>query len=136
MTRKKFPRIIAISVSITILFLSSVLAADMKCAECGMTVNQESKFYAWIVQDKNALPFCDIGDLLMYLNRKSLSPAAARVKDYLSGEMIDADKAFYVRAEKTFKTPMGWGIAAFKDKQEAEKFGAVMDFSGAAKAVK
>lgn len=137
MTRKKHLFIIAIiAVSLTILSASSILAADMKCAECGMMVDRESKFYAWIVQDGNELPFCDIGDLLTYLNKKSLSPAMARVRDYLSGETIDADKALYVHAEKAFRTPMGWGIAAFKNRQEAAKFGTVMDFSGAAKAVK
>ncbi len=125
-----------IAASLTMPYPLPSLAADMKCAECGMMVDTGSKFYAWIVQDGNELPFCDIGDLLTYINKKSLSPATARVKDYLSGETIEANKALYVHAEKAFKTPMGWGIAAFKNKQEAAKFGAVMDFPGAAKMLK
>src|SRR5574337_1806387 len=122
MTGKKLSLIIIMIAAYLTILSSSVPAADMKCTECGMMADRESKFFAWIVQDKNVLTFCDIGDLLTYLNKKSLSPEAARVRDYLSGETIDADTAVYVHAEKAFKTPMGWGIAAFKDKQKAEKF--------------
>jgi NosL protein len=111
-------------------------AAEPKCAECGMMVDRGSMFYAWLVQDKGTLPFCDIGDLLTYLNKKALSPGPARVKDYPSGDTLEAAKAFFVRDEKAFRTPMGWGIAAFKSKQEAAKFGAVLDYAGAIKAVK
>lgn len=137
MTRKTFSLMIAlIAVSLAMFFSSPVPAADMRCAECGMTADRESKFFAWIIQGKDLLPFCDIGDLLTYLNKKSLAPASARVKDYPSGETIEADKALYVHSEKAFKTPMGWGIAAFRNRQDAEKFGAVMDFPGALKAVK
>jgi hypothetical protein len=111
-------------------------AAELKCAECGMLVDRGSKFYAWIVLDKGTLPFCDIGDLLTYLKKKSLTPDTARVKDYPGGDTINADKAFFVHAENTFKTPMGWGLAAFKDKGDAARFGTVLDFAGAAKTVK
>jgi hypothetical protein len=111
-------------------------ATELKCVECGMMVAPSSKFYAWIVKDKDTLPFCDIGDLLTYLDKKSLSPGLARVRDYPSGDTIIADKAFFVRDENAFRTPMGWGLAAFKDKREAAKFGTVLDFTGAAKTVK
>jgi hypothetical protein len=115
---------------------SPARAADLKCAECGMLVDRGSKFYAWIALDNGTLPFCDVGDLLTYLKKRSLSPGRARVKDYPGGDTISADKAFFVHAENTFKTPMGWGIAAFKDKSDAAKFGTVLDFAGAIKAVK
>jgi nitrous oxide reductase accessory protein NosL len=128
--------IVVVAASLLLAPFSPARSAELKCAECGMLVDRGSKYYAWIVQDKGTLPFCDVGDLLTYLNKKSLSPGPARVKDYPGGDMINADKAFYVHAENTFKTPMGWGIAAFKDKGEAEKFGTVLDFAGAAKAVK
>lgn len=109
----------------------------MNCAECGMTVDSGSKFYALIEGDAGTvLPFCDIGDLLVYLNKKSLAPAGARVRDHKTGEWISADKAFYVHSEKAFKTPMGWGIAAFRNREDAAAFGAPLDSKGIMRAVK
>jgi hypothetical protein len=34
------------------------------------------------------------------------------------------------------KPPMGWGIAAFKNKDEAAKAGNILDFEGVANALK
>lgn len=111
--------------------------ADMaRCSECGMMVDQGSKFSSRLVQEGKQLDFCDIGDLLTYLNKRSISPSVAQVKDHNTGEPIAADKAFYVRAEKKFRTPMGWGIAAFKNRDDAASFGAPMDITAALKAVK
>ena len=115
---------------------SPVVADTARCSECGMMVDQGSKFSSRLVQEGNQLDFCDIGDLLTYLNKRSISPSVAQVKDHTTGEPIAADKAFYVRAEKKFRTPMGWGIAAFKNKEDAASFGVPMDITAALKAVK
>lgn len=106
------------------------------CAECGMMVDPESKFCAKIVRGGQTNLFCDIGDLLTHLNKKTLSPSGAQVKDYKTGDWISADKAFYVHAEKAFKTPMGWGIAAFRNREDAASFGKPLDLTGILKAVK
>jgi nitrous oxide reductase accessory protein NosL len=111
-------------------------AETIKCSECGMIVDVNSHFTAKIVQGDTTLYFCDIGDLFSYLNRKGLNNAGAKVKDYATGEWIDANKASYVRAEKKFMTPMGWGIAAFKDRNRAGESGSAMDFDAMAKTVK
>ncbi len=108
----------------------------VKCSECGMTCNVNAKFTSRIVQGDQTLYFCDIGDLFSYLNRKKPSVTRIEVKDYYSGEWTDAYKAYYVHSEKKFKTPMGWGIAAFVDKNKAAEFGTAMDFDGMAKALK
>jgi len=108
----------------------------VKCAECGMTVDQGSKFSASLTQDGKHIDFCDIGDLLTYLNKRSLAPSIAQVKDHKTGEPIAADKALYVRAEKKFRTPMGWGIAAFKNKEDAASSGVLMDITEILKAIK
>lgn len=121
---------------LVILFSLSAFAEVITCAECGMTLDLASKFTAKIVQGEKTLYFCDIGDLLSYLNRKKPENVRAEVKDYTSGEWLDARAAFFVRSEKTFKSPMGWGIAAFKDGKAAAGFGSVMGFDAAAKAVK
>jgi copper chaperone NosL len=43
------------------------------------------------------------------------------VRDYLSKEWVKSDQATYVY-DKTFKTPMGYGVYSFKDKAAAEAF--------------
>ena len=108
----------------------------IKCAECGMTVDVNSKFASKIVQSATILYFCDIGDLFSYLKRTKLSDFTAEVKDYRTDEWIDARTANYVHAEKKFRTPMGWGIASFKNQKDAADFGAVMDFETAVKTLK
>ncbi len=109
---------------------------NAQCAECGMKVDVESRFVSRIVQGTETLAFCDIGDLLSYMNKKSAPPAAAQVRDERSGRWISAEKAFFVRSEKAFRTPMGWSIAAFEKKEEAAAFGAPMDVAGALRTVK
>lgn len=112
------------------------LAETIHCTECGMMVDMNSKFTARIVQGDTARYFCDIGDLFSYLKRTGAKDGRAEVKDYVTGEWIDANEAFYVHAEKKFKTPMGWGIAAFRDKKIAAESGSVVDFDGMAQALK
>jgi nitrous oxide reductase accessory protein NosL len=116
--------------------LSPAYAADTKCAECGMTVRMASPFTAKITQGDTRLFFCDIGDLFVYLRKKGLNNARAEVKDYPTGAWVDARKAAYVHAEKKFRTPMGWGIAAFKNADDASRSGAIMYFDNMAKALK
>ncbi len=118
------------------LFAHSSFAETVKCTECGMSCDVAAKFTSRIVQADQTLYFCDIGDLFSYLKRKKPSVTRIEVKDYNSGEWIDAYKAFYVHSEKKFKTPMGWSIASFKDKDRASEFGTAMDFDGAARALK
>ncbi len=120
-----------------LIFLCSLPAAAEKitCAECGMTSDLGSKFTSRIVQGEKTLYFCDIGDLFSYLAGKRPQDVRAEVKDYKTGEWLDAHQAFYVHAGKKFKSPMGWGIAAFKDRKDADGYGSVMDYGGALKAV-
>ncbi len=105
-----------------------------KCHECGMKVDPASPFSAQIVRDGEMLPFCDIGDMLYNYNKQKEKTAEVYVRDSRSGEWMDARKAIFVKS-KEFETPMGWGIAAFADGEEAAKFGEPMTFDEALDAV-
>lgn len=131
-------RLQAMGFAITLIWMSltPALAAETRCTECGMMVQMDSKFTSRITQGETTLYFCDIGDLFSYLKKKNGKEAGAQVKDFTTGEWLDARKAYYVNSGKKFRTPMGWGIAAFKDKNEASKAGTIMDFDGAANALK
>jgi nitrous oxide reductase accessory protein NosL len=124
------------AITLIVMSLTPALAAETRCTECGMMVQMDSKFTSKITQGEQTLYFCDIGDLFSYLKKKNMKETGAEVKDYKTGEWINARKAYYVNSSKKFRTPMGWGIAAFKDKNEASKAGDIMDFDGTANALK
>jgi hypothetical protein len=128
-----------LTVSMAALALAAAVpcfAQDARCAACGMKVDLESRFASKIVQGEKTLLFCDVGDLLGFLDGKSALSAAARVRDHGTGEWIRAEDAFYVRSEKAFRTPMRWSIAAFENRQDAAAHGAPMDLASALKAVR
>jgi len=98
-------RTIALTISLITFSFTIVSAADtIKCTECGMMVDVNSKFASKIVQADGTLYFCDIGDLFSYLKRTKQNSVKAEVKDYKTGEWIDARAAYYVHAEKIFST--------------------------------
>jgi len=111
-------------------------ADNFKCAECGMMVDEDSRFSARIVEAKTTLHFCDIGDLLAYLKNKNRPAAGAQVKDYLSSKWIEASSALFVHAPKRFTTPMGWSVAAFRDREKAQAYGSPLDFAAMTAALK
>jgi copper chaperone NosL len=130
-------RTIALTFSVIVLSFNAISAAEtIKCSECGMMVEVNSKFASKIVQADKTLYFCDIGDLFTYLKKNKQNVFKMEVKDYKTGEWIDARAAYYVHDENKFRTPMGWGIASFKDQKDAEEFGAVKDFDASAKMLK
>jgi copper chaperone NosL len=106
-----------------------------KCHLCGMTVEPASPFSAQIVRDGEMLTFCDIGDMLYHYNKQKEKPVELYVRDSGSGGWIDALKAVYVKS-KQFETPMGWGIAAFADSEEAARLDEPMTFEEALASVK
>jgi nitrous oxide reductase accessory protein NosL len=120
-----------------VIFCSLSASAEMvPCAQCGMGADLSAKFTSKIVQLKQTLHFCDIGDLFAYLKANPAAAAEAQVKDYSSGSWLNAQQAFYVQSAKKFQTPMGWGIAAFKNKAETVEFGNAMDFNTMTKSLK
>jgi nitrous oxide reductase accessory protein NosL len=131
-----FTRAAAAVAFLIVMTTAGLTAEQLKCAECGMPVDMAAPFSSKIIAGDHHLYFCDIGDLLIYLREKMLGTTHARVKDYQSGEWIEAAKAFYVLEPRRFITPMGWGVAAFKDNKDAEKFGKALDMTVATRRLK
>ncbi|MBI5141225.1 MAG: nitrous oxide reductase accessory protein NosL [Nitrospirae bacterium] len=114
-----------------------IFPAKGRCIECGMKVAADSPFSsAMIKADGAVVPFCDIGDMLAF-RKDGKVPANARlmVRDYMSREWITAGTAFFVKNAQ-FHSPMGWGIAAFKDRNNAAAIGSAMTLDEAMKALK
>jgi nitrous oxide reductase accessory protein NosL len=101
-----------------------------------MGADLDSKFTSRIVQPKQTLHFCDIGDLFAFLKANPSAVAEAQVRDYRSGEWISARHAYYVNSARKFQTPMGWGIAAFKNRPDTAEFGNALDFNAMVKSLK
>ena len=125
---KSFTKIFFPVLTLILFFSFSASAEIVSCAQCGMGADLNGKFTSRIVQPKQTQHFCDIGDLFAYLKAHPAAAADAQVKDFKTGEWINAQQAFYVNAAKKFQTPMGWGIAAFKTKPENAEFGTALDF--------
>jgi nitrous oxide reductase accessory protein NosL len=104
------------------------------CAECGMKAMVANRFVSRLVQGERTLYFCDIGDLAAFLERTHPKEYAATVHDFPSGEWIDAGKALYVVNKNVYATPMGWGVAAFRDR--AAVVGVPLDFGALRKALR
>ncbi len=102
-----------------------------RCAECGMKIDPKSPFSCYATRkDGGPLYFGDIGDMLFYLKKKKPDITEVFVKDYKSHAWIDGKKAYYVSSRK-FDTPMRWGIAAFRDMNDARAYGNPVGFDKA-----
>ena len=136
MVKDRTGSFICAAVFLVVLATAGLADEPLKCAECGMPVDVAAPFSSKIVAGDHTLYFCDIGDLLVYLRERKTDPTYARVKDYRSGEWIEAAKAFYVHEPRRFMTPMGWGVAAFKNKKDAEDFGVPSDITAVSRRLK
>lgn len=99
--------------------------AECYCEECGMYVKGEAvKFASEFIMKKGSPSFfCDLGDLFLHyeVSKKRADIAAIFVKDYNTGAWTDGKTAWYLAGSKV-KTPMRYGILAFKDKAAAAAF--------------
>lgn len=117
----------------TICFSSSAAEPSKTpvCAQCNMKVTDgDKKFSAFLPNVSGMGPshFCDIGCAIESRNnecatRQMTFDSNAVVYDLATGEAVAAEKAFFA-FKSSFRTPMGYGIVAFKDKAQAEKFAA------------
>ena len=110
-------------------------AADPKkaaaCSQCNKMINDaDRKFSAFLPNVKGMGPssYNDIGCAVASRNsecatRQMTFDSNAVVYDYVTEEAVLAEKAFFVLTSDV-RTPMGYGIVAFKDKALAEKFAA------------
>ena len=131
------PHILILGVLVTALLTTGVFSADSRtCSVCGMIADEAAPFTAKIVDGKKIAYFCDIGDLLIYLKGATAGRSFAYVKDYQSGEWIGAAAAHYVKAPRRFTTPMGWSIAAFRDRRAAGEYGTAIDLETVLKDLK
>lgn len=93
-----------------------------RCNNCEMSIS-DGRFGAEIITQKGrTYKFDDVFCMLNYMKEKKVEFKSYYIHDYSKKNMlIDAKTAFYVKSE-TLNSPMRGNIAAFKDKNTAQKF--------------
>ena len=93
-----------------------------RCDLCNMLVPNDMNATQLILNDGRALKFDDIGCLYEWVEEHGLDDVNVRyVRDYYTFDWIQIEKATFVY-DKDFRTPMAYGVYAFKSKDEAESF--------------
>ena len=106
------------------------------CARCGMLVSEARFASGYVEAGGKSVLFDDLGELLAAAARDPALSKAAFVPDVEDAKLVRAESAFFVRAP-SLATPMGTGVAAFKDRARAEAFakqrgaGDVLDWAAA-----
>ncbi len=92
------------------------------CVECNMIISDPRFASATLTTDGMMSKFDDIGDMfLFHAKHPELEVRAWFVHDYTTEEWMRGETAFYVESASVH-SPMGHGIAAFKDRGAAESF--------------
>ena len=106
------------------------------CARCGMLISEARFASGYVDGSGRTVAFDDVGELLAAAAVDTSISKAAFVPDVEEAELVRAESAFFVRIP-SMATPMGTGMAAFKDRARAEAFAkqrggaVVLDWSGA-----
>ncbi len=93
-----------------------------QCELCKMTI-MDKKFGAELINKKGKAMKFDSGECMVnYLKRNSFPMAKLLVINYANPEeLVETEKAFFLHGGNV-NSPMGGQLAAFKTKEEAEKF--------------
>ena len=92
------------------------------CERCGMIINDDRYSAAYWTTDGESRLFDDIGGMLAYHMENDEDVASFWVHDFNSREFISADSTYLVLSD--MQTPMGFGIAACANEDEAHSLAA------------
>jgi len=133
MKRYEYP--LLVSLVLIFAMVAAVHADDRKkppvCSVCNMSISEAGKKFSVVLPNVKGMgpsSYDDIGCAVISRNgecatRQMTFDSNAIVYDHLTGEAVPAEKAFFA-FKSSFRTPMGYGIVAFKDKGQAETFAA------------
>jgi copper chaperone NosL len=92
-------------------------------SEMGMFVVDPRYTAAYLPEDGDWILFDDIGEMLRYrvVRHPETKVRVIWVNDYNDRKWLKADEAWYVQSIEV-NSPMGWGLAAFRDEASARAF--------------
>lgn len=90
-------------------------------AEMGMPV-VDPRYTAAVLPEgeEDWILFDDNGEFLKYLQTQDASFDAMWVHDFNDESWVKAEEAWYLESRELTSSPMGWGVATFKDQESAE----------------
>lgn len=96
-------------------------------SEMGMFVVDPRYTAAYLPEEGDWILFDDIGEMFKYrvVRYPDAKPRVIWVNDYNDREWVKAEEAWYVQTIEV-NSPMGWGLAAFRDEASAQAFQAEM----------
>lgn len=121
-------------VTLLILLLASCQSADQSigppqirygedvCDHCNMIISEPRFAAAYATENGETRRFDDIGEMFLYAEEMGETVRAYWVHDFHSESWLEADDATFVH-NPDLTTPMGWGIAAFSQADDARAYG-------------
>lgn len=111
-----------VMVIFVMMFVTVALAED-KCSLCGMKVDEAKKQYFVITtKDGKKQKACNQGCAVMFMENIKKELKTLEAVDYNTGNLIDANKAFFVRGSDIKPVMGGQSVVSFAKKEDAEKF--------------
>jgi copper chaperone NosL len=93
---------------------------EESCAHCRMLIGDPQFAAAIVMQDGEVRKYDDVGCLLNDGAKRQANVHRLWVRRYDADGWLDARKAWFVVSQK-IASPMGYGIAAFARKEDAER---------------
>lgn len=90
------------------------------CERCKMIISEKDFAAQYQLSNGKTHKFDDIGCMIHYVDEHDNNISSVYVIDFDSLQWIDGKDAYFVWTDN-IKTPMGYGIIAFKDSQEAKE---------------
>jgi len=95
---------------------------DAKCPVCGMFVAKYPKWTTLLIdKDGKKLYFDGVKDMMKYYFKHPKEIKRSYVSDYYTQEVVEANKAYYVKGSDVLG-PMGKELIPFKSEKEAKTF--------------
>ncbi len=89
------------------------------CERCKMIISEKDFAAQYKLSNVKTVKFDDLGCMFHYMKKENQSISSVYVFDYSSKEWIDGKSAYYVWSEN-ITTPMGHGLLAVKNTQDAQ----------------
>jgi len=94
------------------------------CERCKMIISEKNFATQYVLGGGKDIKFDDVGCMIEYMRENPGDREdflGAYVRDYDSGDWIDARKAYYFQGGD-IKSPMGFGIAAFTSEESMRAY--------------
>lgn len=92
------------------------------CDHCNMIISEPRFAAAYAAESGETRRFDDIGEMFLYAQESGETVRGYWVHDFQSESWLKADGATFVH-DPDLTTPMGWGIAAFSQAEDARAYG-------------